>query len=94
MTFNPGDYISSDESIVLSGNIKGRRKLILTSKKIIISCKDHLNIIPLNKISEIYYVASDESINVVIPGDSISISCPSDPSWFSKLIVEISSRIG
>ena len=100
MTFNPNDYVSASESIILSGNVKeyvnGQFvKLILTNKKMIMAGDDYLNIIPLNCISKINYFGAHGRIDISTSGDTKAYLYYRDnPSWYNEIVKEISKRIG
>ena len=99
MTFNPNDYVSASESIILSGTVNiGHSdksefvKFILTSKKIITAGEAHLQIIPLNQIRNI----EGNVCCLFIKGDSCSIRFyyVDNPAAYNKIIQEIAKRIG
>ena len=101
MTFNPNDYVSANESIILSGTAKTHAngpliKLILTNKKLITAGDDYLNIISLNCISRIGYNSSTYGgIDISTSGNhGVSLYYSGNPSWYNEIVTEISKRIG
>ena len=98
MTFNPDDYVSASESIILSGIVKEYVsekliKLILTNKKMIMAGDDDLRIIPLNCISEISWDFSKINISTST-GIIAFLSYRGNLSWYNEIVIEISKRIG
>ena len=99
MTFNPNDYVSANESIILSGTVKPYsdgpiRKLILTNKKLITASDDYLNIIPLNHISNISYDSNFGKIYISTENRGEQLYYLGNPSWYKEIVTEISKRIG
>ena len=106
MNFDPNDYVSPSESIILSETVNIRLPnvatfvkhiLTLTNKKIIAVSDNQLYIIPLNKISEITGYCGQFFIHSA--GDShkeqaMAINMVDNPSVYCKIVQEIAKRIG
>ena len=101
MTFNPNDYLSSNESIILSGtvnigyiNTKEIVKFVLTNKKVITAGDDHLQIIPLNQINHISGSNNQIGIHTSDGTANVCFYYVGNPTWYNEIIQEISKRIG
>ena len=106
MNFDPNDYVSPSESIILSETVNIRLPnaatfekhiLTLTNKKIIAVSDNQFYIIPLNKISAItrYYAQSFiHSAGGSHNGQAMAIDMVDNPSVHCKIVQEIAKRIG
>ncbi len=107
MNFDPNDYVSPSEVVILSETVNIRPPnfatfvkhiLTLTSKKIIaVSGNTHLHIIPLNKIREIrgyYYQFFIHCAGDSHNGQVMAIDIADNPSSYCKIVQEIAKRIG
>ena len=99
MLFDPKDYISSsDECIVLSETVRPNYtkdvSFVLTNKKIILAGEEYLQILPLNKIIEIVYKSTFFEISCGATTNSVKLVCGDNPSFYNKIVQEITKRIG
>lgn len=109
MTFTCKDYVSENETTVLSGTIYQHYDtyfkkyehfcdFLLTNKKIIQAGEDILSIVPLNKISHIYIDDLDgiKRLRICSSSNSSSMSIVSanNADWFNRILREIAKRIG
>ena len=106
MIFDPEDYVSDYETIILKGTILYHGyvrnelcKIILTNKKIIQAGDNFLNIVPFNQISNINGPIEDRGmtyfyINTSDVNPVMSIGSTSNYQWLNQIIEEIAKRIG
>lgn len=98
MTFDPKNYVSSNETIILSGTVRNSRhdpnlyNFVLTSKKIIQSGNDRLQIMAINQIKEI---SSDGKELCISTGtQSMTFYEYTNTPWYERILEEIAKRIG
>ena len=108
MTFNSTDYVSENETTVLSGTVYRNYSdysetfanfcnFMLTSKKVIQADENYLHIVPLNKISGIEVIVKSDAqrLNILCDNGSLMhIGVVNDTTWFNLIVSEISKRIG
>jgi hypothetical protein len=108
MTFTCKDYVSENETTVLSGTVyrtittkyafEGFCNFLLTNKKIIQAGEDILSIVPLNKITRIRIDNYDgiKSLEIYSVSDSpiMRIVNANNADWFNQILREIAKRIG